>query len=152
MSESFQRAPPPPLCKRPIPTGSSIRDPYFSRTHLSGRACLFFGVLGMPPPLLSRPFSDHHAAGAPECGGNLKTGRLVVKISPKTAWAGGVSRARSGHQISCCSVLVSLHFLCDILCMPRVELTSPSCPSSLHENPLPVEVGGNCWFGFYCPI
>ena len=30
------------------------------------------------------------------------------------------SRARSGHQISCCSV--SLHFLCDILAMITVEL------------------------------
>ena len=33
------------------------------------------------------------------------------------------SRARSGHQISCC--LVSLHFLCDILSTGPVHLHLP---------------------------
>ena len=31
------------------------------------------------------------------------------------------SRARSGHQISCC--LVSLHFLCDILATSTVDMS-----------------------------
>ena len=47
------------------------------------------------------------------------------------------SKARSGHQISCC--LVSLHFLCDILA-PITVLSDLQCKGTLFQQTLQVQL------------